>query len=135
MISNEIFPEKLVIEAVIENAIIPRLKVLKKDLGSLFYKCSVYIENNEVFATIIDDNGFTVTEDNVQNIRIRFRPISVKNKLRFYIEAVYSEEVSPQSTGFSGFEISGSINFKDLSIKCPNWIIRYNVWKWLGWWF
>lgn len=64
---------------------------------------------------------------------MRFSPISAPNKLRFPVEAVYTEEVSPRETGFSGFETSGSTNYVDLTIKNSSWIIRYNVWNWKGW--
>lgn len=133
MISNEICPENDVVEAIIKNVIVPHLKQLKNDLGKLIYKCSVYIGNDEVYSIDIDDEGNLASGYNLQFIRIRFRTISVPNKLMFHVESVYSKDVSPKGTGFSGFETSGSINYIDLTIKNSTWVVRYNVWEWMGW--
>ena len=73
--------------------------------------------------------------ENAQPIRIRFRTISQPNKLRFHVEGVFSENISPEGTGFSGFNTDGSINLNDLTIKKSAWVACYNVWDWKGWKF
>jgi len=37
--------------------------------------------------------------------------------LRFHVEGVFSENISSEETGFSGFNTDGSINLDDLTIK------------------
>lgn len=130
---NEVLPKNEVIEIIIKDVIIPILKQLEVDLGKLIYKCSVYVGENEVFSKTIDSEGCEYSGENTQPIRIRFRTIFQPNKLRFHVEGVFSENISPQGTGFSGFNTDGSINVDDLTIKKSVWVVRYNVWSWKGW--
>jgi hypothetical protein len=48
---------------------------------------------------------------------------------------VFSENISSEETGFSGFNTDGSINLDDLTIKKSAWVARYNVWDRKGWKF
>ncbi|MEN2774368.1 hypothetical protein [Acetivibrio clariflavus] len=132
---NEVLPKREVIEVIIKDIIIPILKQLEVDLGKHIYKCSVYIGENEVFSKTIDSEGCECFCENAQPIRIRFRTIFQPHKLRFHVEGVFSESISPKGTGFSGFNTGGSINVEDLSIKKSPWTVRYNVWDWKGWEF
>lgn len=132
---NEVLPKNEVIEIIIKDVIIPILKQLEVDLGKPMYKCSVYIGENEVFSKTIDSGGCEYSCENTQPIRIRFRTIFQPNKLRFHVEGVFSKNISPQGTGFSGFNTDGSINVDDLTIKKSAWAVRYNVWAWKGWKF
>jgi len=56
--------------------------------------------------------------ENAQPIRIRFRTISLPNKLRFHVEGVFFRKyIIGRNRFFSGFNTDGSINLDDLTIK------------------
>lgn len=132
---NEICPKIEVIETVIKSVIIPILQQLETDLGELKYKCSVYVGDKEEYSQIIDSSGVQHFNDNTQPIRVRFRTIAIPNKLKFHVESVFSKDISPEGTGFSGFNTDGSINIDDLTIKKSAWAVRYSLWDWKGWKF
>lgn len=132
---NEVFPKNEVIEAIIKDVVIPIIKQLEVDLGKQMYEYSVYLGEDKIFSKIINSEGCECFSENAQPIRIRFRTISQPNKLRFHVEGVFSENISPEGTGFSGFNTDGSINLNDLTIKKSAWVACYNVWDWKGWKF
>lgn len=137
MKSKDLCPKKEVIEIVINQMIIPILKQIELELNlgldKLAYKCSIYVDDKEVQSQTIDIFGNQSSEKNTQPIRIRFRQIFDPGKLKLSIESVFFEEKLKKKIGFSGFTAKGSINTKVLTVKERGWTIRYNAWKWKGW--
>ncbi|MFB0844504.1 hypothetical protein [Paenibacillus oleatilyticus] len=130
MNSEELLPTYEIIEAVLKNSINPILIQLENDIGKLKYRCSVYVDDKEMSSQII---GFSETDGIAQPIRVRFRPTFNANQLKFQVEAVFSKDISPQGTGFSGFWTKGKVNTDNFIVQKSPWIVQYSVWKWKGW--
>ncbi|WP_019910180.1 hypothetical protein [Paenibacillus sp. HW567] len=133
MSSEEFLPTNEIIEAIIKNSINPILIQLENDIGELKYRCSVYVDDNEMSSQILGFSKTDISNENSQPIRLRFRPAFSANQLKFQVQAVFSQDVSPQGTGFSGFWTKGKINTDNFIVKKSPWVAQYNVWKWRGW--
>ncbi|MBU7315281.1 hypothetical protein [Paenibacillus oleatilyticus] len=133
MSSGELLPTNEVIEAVLINSISPILKQLDNDIGKLTYRCSIFVDDQEMSSQLLDFSGMHIFNGIAQPIRARFRPTFNANQLKFQVEAVFSQDISPQGTGFSGFWTKGKINTENLIVQKSPWVARYNVWKWRGW--
>lgn len=137
MASEDFCPKNNVLETIIHNVVVPILNQIELELEiglkQQNYKFSVFIDDREECYNIIDFSGKPSSEENLQYIRVRFRPIFDPNKLKFRIESVFSEGGLTRKIGFSGFTAKGTINTDDLTIKEYIWSICYNVWNWRGW--
>jgi len=57
MSSQEIVPSDEIIDAVLENTILPILKELEDDLGKRKYSYSIYVDDEEMSFRILDCSG------------------------------------------------------------------------------
>ncbi|EPY12853.1 MULTISPECIES: hypothetical protein [Paenibacillus] len=133
MSSEELLPSNEIIEAVLKNSIYPILKQLENDIGKLKYRCSIYIDDQEMSSQVLDFSEINTSSGIAQPIRVRFRPTFNANQLKFQVEAVFSQDLSPQGSGFSGFWTKGKINIDNFIVQRSPWVAQYNVWKWRGW--
>lgn len=133
MSTEDLVPSRQVIDAVINNTILPILKQLEEELGKFVYRLSVFVDNEERSFQLIDLYGEQKSSALTQPIRIRFRPTFNSEQLKFQVEAVFSKDISPEGTGFSGFWTKGKVNTDNLNVPKTPWVAQYNVWQWRGW--
>lgn len=132
---KDICPKENVIQEIIMQVILPKVKQIELEVGKLSYRCSVYVRDIETYFIIVDSSGkITNSNEKTQPIRMRFRPIFDPDKVKFRIESVYNKDILPEDSSFSGFQTEGMINTMTLNVKNPTWTVRYMQRSWKDWW-
>lgn len=131
-------PDMVVVAAVIERGVVSALRDIEKDLGAtLPTVVTLWTPNMEGPKILVTGQGTleaALAGPPKGEMRLSFRDTAVPGRQLFFGEAVYGQDVSPE-TGFSGFDLRGVARLEGdrVSVEDDTWTIKYKVWRFRGW--